>query len=126
MEKDIIALQVTGMGKTLALDFIKDLGPPISEWCIKPDTLIRKTLHGLGLVRKGCPEEDYVYCLENIVRSASRQNFSMYALDKLLWLANSGKFHRHPKIGRVWPKNKSGEVRTRLLKKIKAGWNGSA
>jgi hypothetical protein len=110
--------RIKGLGPALAFNFIKDLGLGISKDVAKPDTHTIKTMVALGLCKSSNNEEDVV---EAIAFVASKVGISTFAMDKILWLANSGNFH-DDNFGRLWGTSQTGKHRAIVVNAIKAKW----
>ena len=97
-----VANEISGIGFTLACDFLKEIGYPIA----KPDTHIVKYL------RKKYPEKlkekeekllnqknsnldtEEIAAVELMNDLAEKNNCSVYTLDKLIWLCCSGNYYK--------------------------------
>lgn len=90
----ILSEEVEGIGYALACDFFKELGYFNYG---KPDVHVREIFSGLGL----CPPTASPYQIQRVItRVASATGNSPYDVDKVFWLIGSGKFYKHPQIGK--------------------------
>lgn len=110
--------RIKGLGSALAYDFIKNLGLTISKDCAKPDTHTRETLVALGLCKKTSSNDDVVSVISDI---ALKAGINTYAMDKILWLANSGNFYDET-FDRLWEVSQTIEHRKTIVKAIKGRW----
>lgn len=96
-----VASKISGIGFTLACDFLKEIGYPMA----KPDT------HIMEFLRKNYPEElskkvenihhkknnnldaEEIAAVEVMNNLAAQNQCSVYALDKLIWLCCSGNYY---------------------------------
>ncbi|WP_174464472.1 hypothetical protein [Paraburkholderia ferrariae] len=91
----ILAAEIEGIGYPLACDFLKELGF-VSYG--KPDVHVRQIFEGIGV----CPEKSTAYQVQKvIVQIAEASGVSAYNVDKIFWLIGSGKFYKHPHIGKA-------------------------
>lgn len=90
----IIAAEVEGMGYALACDFLKELG---YTGYGKPDVHVKEIFIGLGF----CLPNATPYQVQKVIsRIAKNERVSSYDVDKVFWLIGSGKFYKHPEIGK--------------------------
>lgn len=107
--------RIRGMRFALAMNFLKELGLPISKQCVKPDVHIIKTMQSLDLCGKPCSNEDAVEAIRRIAQ-LSRPKMTPFAVDKLIWLANSGFFYNHKP--RLWESSQTAKHRKQLVRQI--------
>lgn len=91
----LLHARISGLGFTLACDFLKELGYVKFG---KPDVQMREIFTGLGLCSKDANDHEL---FEAIVRVAKNAGVSPYNADKLFWLIGSGKFYDHSQIGTI-------------------------
>lgn len=97
----LLEASIYGIGYTLACDFLKGLG--FVEYG-KPDVHVTDIITGTGL----CPSTAKPYDIQNtLLRIAKAARVSPYNVDMVFWLIGSGKFDRHPDIGRIGRKKKA-------------------
>lgn len=90
----ILSEEVEGIGYALACDFLKELGYFNYG---KPDVHVREIFSGLGL----CPATASPYQTQRVItRIASVTSATPYDVDKVFWLIGSGKFYKHPQLGK--------------------------
>lgn len=111
--------RIKGLRYTLANDFIKELGLRISEQLAKPDVNIKETLAGLGLCDVNSSTKSVV---AKIREMAGKAGCTTFAMDKLLWLSNSGKFYQPKHNFRLWATSQVPKQRAILISEIKRGW----
>lgn len=109
-----------GMGKTLAMDFLKNSGTSISPFCVKPDVQIVEIFTLLGLIMKRYPQmRREREAVRIVARISDLTKYSCYEVDKTIWLAGSGNFYLHEEnIGRLWVERVSPKNRKSLVKLI--------
>lgn len=90
----IVAAEIEGMGYALACDFLKELGYTNYG---KPDVHVKEILAGLGLC---LPNATPYQVQKAISQVAKAEKVSSYNVDKVLWLIGSGKFYKHPEMGK--------------------------
>lgn len=90
----ILSEEIDGIGYALACDFLKELGYFNYG---KPDVHVREIFSGLGL----CPVSASPYQIQRVItRVAGATGASPYDVDKVFWLIGSGKFYKHPQLGK--------------------------
>lgn len=110
----ILSEEVEGIGYALACDFFKELGYFNYG---KPDVHVREIFSGLGL----CPPSASPYQIQRVItRVASATGNSPYDVDKVFWLIGSGKFYKHPQIGK---KGRVGSMKKEFLTVSTVGSN---
>lgn len=88
-------MKETSYGKTLACDCLKELDKRFSFIC-KPDIHIMDTLDALyGKIAKNIYDyiEEMQYLVEQINTVNSKEQITIYQLDKMIWLVCSGNFY---------------------------------
>lgn len=115
--QDYIAHEISGIGFTLACDFLKEIGYPMA----KPDTHVKKFMQ--KYCGKEMSEQEIIdefnklsQCVPNKDNEIEIEN-KQYALDKLIWLCCSGNYYKKGKFERdiiVEPKS----LRDLFLEKI--------
>lgn len=98
--QDYIASEISGIGFTLACDFLKEIGYPIA----KPDTHVKKFMQ--KYCGKEMSEQEIIdefnklsQCVPNKDNEIEIEN-KQYALDKLIWLCCSGNYYKKGKFER--------------------------
>ena len=117
MLQDYIASEISGIGFTLACDFLKEIGYPMA----KPDIHIKEFMK--KYCGKEMSEQEIIdefnklsQCVPNKDNEIEIEN-KQYALDKLIWLCCSGNYYKKSKFERdiiVEPKS----LRDLFLEKI--------
>lgn len=90
----IIQSKVHGFGFTLACDFLKESG---WTWYGKPDAHIKRILYTAQLIaekRQDPSKINDIHAFIELERMAAACGKTMFAVDKVLWMAASGKLHR--------------------------------
>ena len=90
----IISSEIEGIGYALACDFLKELGYTNYG---KPDVHVKQIFAGLGL----CQSNATPYQIQKIISMiANAAGVPSYDVDKVFWLIGSGKFYKHPQMGK--------------------------
>lgn len=90
----IISQEIEGLGYALACDFLKDAG--FTDYG-KPDVHIKQLFAGLNLC---APTASPYQVQKAIAQVAKAEGVSAYNVDKVFWLIGSGKFYKHPDLGK--------------------------
>lgn len=90
----IIAAEIEGIGYALACDFLKELG---YTGYGKPDVHVKEIFIGIGLC---LPNASPYQIQKAISQVAKAERTSPYDVDKVFWLIGSGRFYKHPEIGK--------------------------
>jgi hypothetical protein len=110
--------RIKGFKIALAFNFIKELGLPISKDTAKPDTHTIQTMVSLGLSKRSDSENDIVLAISNL---ANRIGITTFAMDRLIWLSNSGNFFKE-EYERLWTPAQTPHHRQQVVKEIKKRW----
>lgn len=90
----LLSSKVEGIGYALACDFLKELG--FTKYG-KPDVHVSDIFIGLGL----CPAGANPHKIQDVISAiAADAKVSSYDVDKVFWLVGSGKFYKHPHLGK--------------------------
>jgi hypothetical protein len=90
----ILSEEIEGIGYPLACDFLKELGYFNYG---KSDVHVREIFSGLGL----CTHNASPYQIQRAITRVAKATGAMpYDVDKVFWLIGSGKFYKHPQLGR--------------------------
>lgn len=108
-----------GLRFTLAMDFLKNSGTSISQYCVKPDVHLIQTIPHIEVFKNGHKKSQFNSQIVTAINKISiMTEYTNFEIDKLIWLCNSGFFYEHEDIGRLWPKNDISKVRKRLINRI--------
>lgn len=112
--------RITGIGKALSLDYLKELG--FTNF-VKPDVHTMDICYGLDYDLSSNKDADgtilFMKQIANDANSADSRTITPYALDKMWWLIGSGNFYdldnvdtAHSKTARdIWKKSRDAQNR---------------